>query len=45
VLKALDLEVRIDLTVYILVGTTQFGLTIEEDLQMRDLQLRLYCII
>jgi len=41
--------VRIDLTVYIVVGTTQYGLTIKRDLQLRDLQLRdlqlrLYCI-
>jgi len=36
-----DLEVRIDLTVYIVVGTAQFELTIERDLQLRDLQLRL----
>jgi len=34
--------VRINSTVYIVVGTTQFGLTIEEDLKLRDLQLRLY---
>ena len=35
-----DLEVRIDLTV----GKTQFGLTFEKDSQLRDLQLRLYCL-
>jgi len=38
-----DLERRIDLIVFIVVGTTQFGLTTEEDLQLKDLQLRLYC--
>ena len=31
-----DVEDRIALTDYIMVGTTQFGLMIEEDLQLRD---------